>query len=548
MYNAVKYNRTEVLIILNKHIFIDQAGYLPDMQKLAVLNIQAESFEVINSSGEVCYRGTPVLAGTDSKAGEQIWTADFSQLRTTGRYHVRLPDGERSFSFDIKDNVYDTCLNDVTKAFYYLRCGCGLDEEHAGVFKHGKCHTGKALVWTDNSIAVEATGGWHDAGDYGRYVTAGACALVHLLYAYKLYPAVFDRQSLNIPESGGKEPDLLAECRVELDWLMKMQREDGAVYHKLTTKGHAPFIMPEEDTAQLYLLPPSSMATADTAAVLALASGVYSLLDEEYSELLLERALLSYSWLESNPDYLFENQKECTTGGYGEHTDRDNRFWAASELYVITGEEKYHEHLKAFNNDIGDSVAFGYGDMSGLGKLAYLLSGTGSRSLREKYSADFITAADKLAAECENGAYGCSLNEMSFGWGSNMTVLKNAMVMLLADRFGHTKKYECYAAEQIHYLLGKNPLSISYVSGCGKYSIERPHLRPVYADGIDECIPGMVSGGPNRYLSDPFAKKLIPEGTAPMKCFIDDYDCYSLNEITIYWNSPAVFVLAHFNS
>ncbi len=531
----------------DKHIFIDQAGYLPEMQKKAVINIAADSFEVVDESGRVCFSGATEEAGFDSAAGEELRITDFSALTETGRYFVRLPSGERSFSFDIRGDVYGRCFDEVTKAFYFLRCGCGLDEKHAGVFRHAPCHTANAVVWDDHSISAEVTGGWHDAGDYGRYVTAGACALAHLMYAYKLYPEVFDRQQLNIPESGGREPDLLAECRVELDWIMKMQREDGAVYHKLTTKGHAPFIMPEDDKEQLYLLPPSSMATADTAAVLALASGIYSMFDEEYSELLLENALLSYNWLERNPDYLFENRSECTTGGYGEHTDRDNRFWAAAEMFVLTGESKYHEHMKSLADEMESRVSLGYADMSGLGKLAYLLSGTGEKALRERFTADIIAAAKVLREKSQAGAYGCSLGEMEYGWGSNMSVMKNAMIMLIADKLTGTDEFECIAAEQLHYLLGRNANAISYVSGTGEYSVNELHLRPTVADGIEECIPGMVSGGPNRYRSDPTAKLIIPEGTPAMKCFADNSECYSLNEITIYWNSPAVFVLAHFN-
>ncbi len=530
------------------HIFIDQAGYLPEMEKTAVFNIKADRFAIVNENGDICFEGNAVYSGFDASAGEELWTGSFSALTAEGSYFVQLPTGERSYGFEIRNNVYAGCLDDATKAFYFLRCGCGLEEKHAGKFRHAPCHTGKALVWDDNSISAEVTGGWHDAGDYGRYVTAGACALAHLLYAYKLYPDAFDRQSLNIPESGGREPDHLAECRVELDWIMKMQREDGAVYHKLTTKGHAPFIMPEEDTSQLYLLPPSSMATADAAAVLALASGVYSMYDEEYSELLLERALLSYKWLEGHPDFLFENRAECTTGGYGERGDRDNRFWAAAELYVLTGEEKYHTQIRSLSADIGNSVSLGYADMSGLGKLAYLLSGTGTKDLRERFTADLIAAAEDICRKSAQGAYGCSLSEMEYGWGSNMSVMKNAMLLLIADKLTGNNEREGHAAEQLHYLLGRNALGISYISGTGEYSIQDPHLRPTVADGIDECIPGMVSGGPNRYLSDPSAKLLIPEGTPAMKCFADDRECYSLNEITIYWNSPTVFVLAHFCS
>ena len=530
------------------NIFVDQAGYLPRMAKTAAINKQADRFDVENSAGEVCYSAAPQYIGYDSKAGEEVWLADFTSLEREGRYCIVLSSGERSCSFEISEGAYRGCFDAAAKAFYFLRCGCGLDERHAGEYKHPPCHTGNALVWDDRSVSLDVRGGWHDAGDYGRYSTAGACALAHLLYAYQLYPAAFKGQSLNIPESGGSEPDILVECRVELDWLMKMQRGDGAVYHKLTTKGHAPFIMPEEDTEQLYLLPPSSMAAADTAAVLALASGVYREYDAAYADRLLERALLSYSWLKSNPDFLFDERRECTTGSYGERDDRDNRAWAAAELFALTGEQKYSDYMLSMLGESNNSVAFGYGDMSGLAKLAYLLSGRGGEGLTEKYTADFVAAAERISAEAESGGYRCSLSEREFGWGSNMGVLTNAMRLLIADRLTGGDKYEQCAAEQLHYLLGKNPLGYSYVSGIGEHCINYPHLRPAHADGIEKCIPGMVSGGANRYLSDPFAKRLIPEGTAPMKCFADDFASYSLNEITIYWNSPAVFVLAHFNS
>ncbi|MBE6863876.1 MAG: hypothetical protein E7495_04805 [Ruminococcus flavefaciens] len=90
-----------------------------------------------------------------------------------------------------------------------------------------------------------------------------------------------------------------------------------------------------------------------------------------------------------------------------------------------------------------------------------------------------------------------------------------------------------------------NALGISYITGIGEFRCNYPHLRPAFADGIEECIPGMIAGGPNKHLSDLFARKVIPDGTPPMKCYADDTASYSLNEITIYWNSPTVFVLAY---
>ena len=88
-------------------------------------------------------------------------------------------------------------------------------------------------------------------------------------------------------------------------------------------------------------------------------------------------------------------------------------------------------------------------------------------------------------------------------------------------------------------------MGISYITGTGEFRVNEPHLRPAFADGIEECMPGMVSGGPNGRPADPFAWQVIKDGTPPMKCYADDTASYSLNEITIYWNSPTVFLLGY---
>ena len=226
-------------------IFVDQAGYLPESRKIAVLPFEAESFELADESGSVRYTGKTSYFGKDEASGDDIRLADFSGFREPGKYRVRA-EGQLSAQFCISESVYDSVLRDTMRAFYYLRCGCALEEKYALQYVHPACHTSEAVLWDDHSVRLEVTGGWHDAGDYGRYVTAGACAVGHLLYAYMLFPKAFEKLSLNIPETG--LPDLLAEVRYELDWMLKMQREDGGVYHKVTTAQHAPFVMPEEDS------------------------------------------------------------------------------------------------------------------------------------------------------------------------------------------------------------------------------------------------------------------------------------------------------------
>lgn len=109
-------------------------------------------------------------------------------------------------------------------------------------------------------------------------------------------------------------------------------------------------------------------------------------------------------------------------------------------------------------------------------------------------------------------------------------------------------RYEEVMQAQIDYLLGKNITGYSFVTGFGEHAYRHPHLRTTAADGIDDPMAGWVSGGPNGKPGDELAIKMIPAGTPPMKCYLDREECYSLNEMTIYWNSSAVFVTAYLRS
>lgn len=551
-------------------IFVNQAGYKPESIKRAVIKEKASRFSLVgNDTCVIVYEGQCTHFGLDNNSQDDVYIADFSDFMTCGTYHLVTDTSVKSLPFQIADTVFDNVLHDTMKAFYFLRCGMDLEEKHAGKFGHSACHTAKAVLWEeyealangsgDCSCTLEnfsskglttydITGGWHDAGDYGRYVTAACCALAHLFFAYKMYPDKLKDLHLNIPESGGLLPDFLAECKYELLWLLKMQREDGGVYHKATTLRHAPFVMPEEDSATMLIFPVSSMATADFAAVCAMASDIYREFDSVFADTLLAAAEKSAHWLEQNPDFLgFKNPEGCNTGEYGERDDKDNRFWAYTELYVATGKEFYHDKMKALLKMKFPLTGLGFAAVGGFGTLSYLLCDRedASAELKDFFKECFLNEALRLKDLSDACGYGAAMAEEDYIWGSNMNLLKHGMIFAIADYLTGTDTYLPYATLQADYLLGVNATGYSYVTGTGAFCCNYPHLRPAHADGIEECIPGMVSGGPNRHPADADAKILIPEGTPPMKCFADDVGCYSLNEITIYWNSPAVFVLAY---
>ncbi len=539
-------------------IYTNQVGFLPAGEKTAILSFDSPEFKLVDDSQKTVFEGKTSHFGTDEISGEDTYVADFSSFAGQGKFKVIAGDTE-SVSFDISNKAYDKLMKDICKCFYYLRCGHGLSKEYAGEFYHEPCHLSKATVYGEDTDPVDVSGGWHDAGDYGRYSTAGAVAAAHLLYGVRFFDNLL-KVKFNIPEEkcdNGVLPDILAEVKVELDFLMKMQRENGSVWHKVTTYNHADFIMPENDKGELFLFSVSSLATADIAAVFALAHVIYKDYDSEYAKLLLERALKAYEWLTENPDpFLFKNAEGSNTGEYPEPEDYSNRFWAACSLYEATREKKYYEDalfqrekLIVYDND--DSVkgyqgniftCFGWADVAGLGSLSLLFTNQ-KTELKEYVKNCFALEAARLCENAAKNGFNLCMKKEDFIWGSNMELLKYLMVLSVANYLDPKDEYLNVISSGIDYILGCNSMDVSYVTGNGVRAFKNPHLRPTAVDGIEDPWPGLVSGGPNVGLQDERAR-MLPKGLPAMKCYIDHIDCYSLNEITIYWNSPLVFVLA----
>ena len=540
-----------------KKVFMDQVGFLPSSEKKAVLNFDAPEFKVVDEGGNAVYEGKTVHFGTDEISGEDTYVADFSALTEGGRYKVVAGDVE-GVSFAVGNDVFDKLKKDILKCYYYLRCGAALDKEHAGVYYHEPCHLSKATVYGEDTEPVDVSGGWHDAGDYGRYSTAGAVAVAHLLYGVRFFDNLL-KIEFDIPKvkcDNGFLPDILAEVKVELDFLMKMQRENGSVWHKVTTFNHAGFVMPEDDTNELFLFNVSSLATGDIAAVFALAYTIYKDYDKAYADKLLEKSLKAYKWLKENPDQLlFFNAEGSNTGQYDEAEDISNRFWAACSLYEATSEATYYEdavtlrdRLAAFDSTYNKKLyqgnvftCLGWAEVAGLGGFSLLLKNE-DNDITSFIKESFVSEAKRLCANATKNGFGLCMERKDFIWGSNMELLKYLMILTVANKLAPDKEYENAITSGIDYLLGCNSMDISYVTGNGEKAFKNPHLRPTAVDDIEEPWPGLVSGGPNIGLHDERAQTL-PKDLPAMKCYLDHVDCYSLNEITIYWNSPLVFVM-----
>jgi endoglucanase len=471
---------------------------------------------------------------------------DFTAFRGEGTFYLRAEGLQPSYPFRIGAAPYGEVQSALLKSFYFQRCGVELLEAHAGEWKHDACHMAHGRVYGTDEMRPSA-GGWHDAGDYGKYVVPAAKAVVDLLLAYELYPEAW-HAPIGIPESGNGVPDVLNEARFELEWLFLMQREDGAAFHKLTTHRFPPLnTMPEADTAELVFSPVSYAATGTFAAAMATASRAYRPFDAAFAERCLAAAEQAWSWLATAEAIGFRNPPDVTTGEYGDDTLADERYWAAAALFRATERrELLRDALATLERGGFSLTALGWADIGGYGTIDLLLAGEEriGRDAYDRLLAVWTEEARRLSSVAAADAFGVSLLPEDYIWGSNMDVMNRAMLLLLAARWTGRAEFEERATRHWDYLLGCNATGYCYVTGFGGRPVRHPHHRPSVGDGVERAVPGMVAGGPNRGLQDDAAKEHLA-GHAPALCFVDHEDSYSTNEMTIYWNSPAAFVAAH---
>ena len=466
---------------------------------------------------------------------------DFSELKTPGTYKIVGEKCGESYEFTIGNDVYDEAFDATVKMLYLQRCGVELTEKYAGDFAHPVCHDGGAVVHGSTSSAtVDVSGGWHDAGDYGRYVVSGAKAVADVMLAYESYPEAFGDDA-GIPESGNGTPDILDEARFQLEWLLKMQDSaTGGVYHKVTCANFPETVMPEDETDQLILSPISNCATGDFAAVMAMAARVYKDVDSDFADTCMAASLKAVAYLEgSESGDGFVNPEEIVTGEYPDAKDTDERYWAYAELFKTTKDAKYEEILTAIPY-ASIQGGLGWEKVGFYGGYAYLTGGYTNEEYAKTVVSKLEYAVNGILESTEADTYRCSLSG-TYPWGSNMSIANNGMLLLMMDEINGNDKYESLAKAQMDYLFGNNANSYCFLTGFGSLSPEHTHHRP--SQVLDQSMAGMLVGGADSNLEDPYAKATMT-GTAPAKCYVDNAQSFSCNEVTVYWNSPLIYLMA----
>jgi len=540
-------------------VAVDQAGYTARARKTAIVTVYADSFQVIDAVTRAeKHRGAIDMASLgDAATGMELYRADFNTLSVSGEYFVRTSTGDTSIHFTISDSVYTPVFRASLKGFFYQRCGVALPQTFAGLWWHPACHTSTDAMFhstAESTGVAQASGGWHDAGDYGKYVVNAGITVGTLLMAYEWFPSSFAADNLQIPESGNGVPDILDETRHELTWLFTMQAAGGGVFFKITKPQFEGFVMPNNDPGQRYIYRLSSTATGDFAAMMARAARVYAPFDSVFAEKCLGAAARAWQYLQASPSIVptggFKNPSGTATGEYGDGDDSDERLWAAVELYLANGDNAAHTYF--LNNYASKGIingAMSWGNVRTLAECAYL---RGSRSginpnVQESIRQSLLSYCQGVLNLRDNSGFRAAIRTNDYYWGSNSLVLNNAVLLILGKGAGGNQEFEEAALEQLHYILGANVHGQSFVTGIGARSTLHPHHRPSGSDGIAAPVPGLLSGGPDRNINDdPVLAAKFTTSTPPALCYVDDQGSYASNEIALNWNAPLVFVAGYF--
>ncbi|HEY1167207.1 MAG TPA: glycoside hydrolase family 9 protein, partial [Chitinophaga sp.] len=375
-----------------------------------------------------------------------------------------------------------------------------------------------------------------------------------LLSAYEDLSPYFDTLKTNIPESANNIPDLLDEVLYNLRWMLSMQDPfDGGVYNKCTNAAFDGMVMPGVTKAPRYVVQKGTAATLDFAAVMAQASRVYKRFDKALPGLAdscLQAAVHAWEWADRNPSVEYNQNKmnqqyepKVSTGGYGDKTFTDERFWAGAELLVTTRELQYYTALAPY---LPDSLSIpSWSGVHLLGCYTLLRFERALSPVDADISAlrkRFIRFADRLLPNVQQSAFRTVMgqNRRDFIWGSNAVAANQGIVLINAYLLTKEKKYIAHALTNLDYLLGKNATGYSFITGIGSFSPLHPHHRPSVADGIAGPVPGLLAGGPNPGRQD----SVHYEYTEPETAYTDDDASYASNEIAINWNAPAVYLAA----
>ncbi|GEA49892.1 endoglucanase [Vibrio inusitatus NBRC 102082] len=585
---------------------VNQTGYLPNANKIAVIQTHESkpiAWKVKDATGQVLASGKTTVFGDNKASNEHVHQVDFSNLKEEDTNLVLSVDGKDSFPFAISSDIYEQLTEDAFLYFYHNRSAIDVLEQYvqrqdlarpaghaSDVVTCFDKRDKEGNMWPGCDFEIDVSGGWYDAGDHGKYVVNGGISTWTLLNLYERFKHIesiglpLERKNNLIPESESGVNNVLSEARWNLEFMLAMQIPEGKkvyapvgdqsaeidnlqlteidagglAFHKVADERWAKMPYPPHlSDIKRYVGQPSTAATLNLSAVAAQGARIWRDIDEEFADRCLQSAERAWNAALNHPEiYAYNNFNG--SGPYGDLKISDELYWAAAELYITTGEDKYKQFVESSNHfletPVGDKDSSGdfyWREMAPAGtiSLAVVPNNLGEDKIQAARD-NLIKTARAYNDQAKSEGYNLTYNPENYPWGSNSNVVNRSIFLIYGYDFSGSVDLLKSAASNMDYVLGTNPLNLSYVTGYGSKFVHNPHHR-FWAHQNDNNsprpAPGALSGGPNSIsFSDPIASAMS-QYCHPQTCFKDDIGAWTLNEITINWNSPLVWVSSSLN-
>lgn len=519
------------------YLRLNQLGYLPGDYKSCVviseIDISGKSFKVVDAGNKKSIHSGRVGYNLGEYGNFKFsYKIDFTPVRSTGVYYIEL-DGEKSNPFKIQNNVYNGVVDSLMLFFRMQRCG------PTNPYLHDVCHLYDVYKIVGDPLVEKAdlTGGWHDAGDYIKFLGTTAYTTYMLLFAYD-----FDKTKFGFDNNKNGAPDILEEARVGIDWLLRCNYSK----YKLITQVQdlsdhgVGWRLPENDSLRYLRAGYVGIGKNQIgiySAVMALAARIWRerFYDDEFANKCLTAAENIYSLRNSAPDV-----DKSQTGMYQDTRFLGKMSLGAVELYITTKSGQYLDEAKQYANQAGSDYWWSWGDINSLAD--YRLAKIDSRY--EGYILNNLISFNihRWKSIYEDG--------MPPTWGTTNSLLGVALQSILYKDLTGSVLFDSLAVAQRDYVLGKNNWGVSFIYNIGKTFSRNLHNQVGYLKG--GYTPGALSAGPapvsilNSYKIERknFIYNKFNLDTAK---YYDDRMDFLTNEPTIATNATAVFVYGYYS-
>lgn len=567
------------------HVRANQVGYLLRGPKLGIAFCKApiEDTFVVADAGT----GTPVFEGKGRPFAGAKWgpwthfaELDFSGLARTGKYELRMQ-GTRSLPFKVGTGVYDALPDTLLEYMRQQRCG-------SNPWLNINCHQldGRTAYGPlPPGTAIDACGGWHDAGDLLKYLLTSANATAQMLLSWELQRDAPSRAALfadkvddrGLPGGNGL-PDILDEARWGLEWMLKLHPAPDQLYHQVADdRDHWGWRLPQDERADygwgkggarvvycadgkpqgLGRFQSESTGLANLAGRYAAAMGLAAQIwrdhavHGEFARRCLRAGREVYELGKTN-----EGVQQGNSFGapyrYAETTWTDDMEWGATELFRATGEPHYLDDAIRYAAQAGSESWMGRREAGHYQFYPFInvghfrLHGVVDAEFKKKLEGWYAEGLERCREAAEQNSFGIGV---PFIWCSNNLVAALVTQCLLYERMTGRPEYREFAARHRDWLLGRNPWGTTMFTGVGQVFPRNVHLMTTRLTG--RSIRGGLVDGPvyerifkslkGVGITDPDPLREFQDERA---VYHDDVMDYSTNEPTMDGTASAMLMWA----